>query len=308
MGDSEALELTKRLERVERGVRRYRVALAALGLVVLAAGILKAVRTAGASGTPAVIQARQFEVVDGAGRGRAALGMHGDTVGLTLYDKAGNARASLVVVGDKVGLGLLDKAEKERARLEVRGDTVGLWLRDKAENARASLVVVGDKVGLGLLDKAEKVRASLEVGGDNVVLKLSDKAGNTRAALGNKDLKDTRTGSTEHRAASSLVLVQRKGKGLVVGAVGGTRAARGGRVGRWGLSSVPRVGIRYPTRPRRARAVDTGSQGGRAAGDTLPTPAARRTGSSWKSLTPPTWMAWDFGLGTATELGNGTVG
>ena len=54
MGDSEALELIKRLERVERDVRRYRVALAALGLVVLAAGILKAARPAGASGPPAL--------------------------------------------------------------------------------------------------------------------------------------------------------------------------------------------------------------------------------------------------------------
>ena len=214
MGDSEALELIKRLERVEQGVRRYRVALAALGLVVLAAGILKAVRTAGASGTPALIQARKFQVVDGAGKVRGELGMHGDNVRFVLYDKAGRGRAALGMVGDKVGLGLLDKAGKERAGLEVRGDNVGLRFYDKAENARASLVVVGDDVGLGLLDKAGKVRASLVVVGDDVGLGLLDKAGNTRAALGNKDLKDTRTGSTEHRAASSLVLFSEKGKVL----------------------------------------------------------------------------------------------
>jgi hypothetical protein len=147
MGDSEALELTKRLERVERDVRRYRVALAVLGLVVLAAGILKAARPAGASGTPAVIQARKFQVVDGAGRVRAGLGMIGDDVGFALLDEAGKARAVL-----------------------------------------------------GML-------------GDDVALELSDKAGKLRAGLGNIDLHSP-TGSTEHRAASSLVLFSEKEKVL----------------------------------------------------------------------------------------------
>ena len=288
MGDSEALELTKRLERVERDVRRYRVALAALGLVVLAAGILvvrapdiaagillgfgadpvmlaaarfavlagallivflagflvwgvaagglNANRPAGASGTPAVIQARQFQVVDGAGKRRASLGVAGDNVRLVLYDKAEKVRAGLATHGDDVvlafpdkagklravlgmvddapALRLYDKAEKERARLEVRGDNVGLWFHDKAGKLGAVLGVAGDNVRLDFLDKAGNVRASLVTGGDDVGLELSDKAGNTRAALGNGDLKDTRTGSTEHRAASSLVLFSEKGKVL----------------------------------------------------------------------------------------------
>ena len=214
MGGSEALELTKRLERAERDVRRYRVALAVLGVGVLTAGILNAVRPAGASGTPALIQARHFQLVDGAGKLRADLGVVGDNVGLWLFDKAGNGRAELRLAGDKVGLTFYDKAERVRAGLRMVGDDVSLGLLDKAGKLRAGLAVVGDDVGLALADKAGNGRAELRVAGDKVGLGLLDKAGNTRAELGNTGLKDTRTGSTEHRAASSLVLYSEKGKVL----------------------------------------------------------------------------------------------
>ncbi len=43
---------------------------------------------------------------------------------------------------------------------------------------------------------------------------LYDEGGKLRAALGNDDLKNTATGSTEHRASSSLVLFNEQGRVL----------------------------------------------------------------------------------------------
>ena len=202
MGDSEALELTKRLERVERDVRRYRVVLAALGLVALAvlvvgvltAGILKAARPAGASGTPGVIQA----LPDLTGQ-------------LTPLDAGASGTPALIQARK---FQVVDGAGKVRGELGMVDDAPALMLRDKAGKVRATLAMVGDNVALVLLDKAGQVRADLGVFVDGVGLTLNDKAGQVRAALGNTDLKLGRTGSTEHRAVSSLVLSNEKGKVL----------------------------------------------------------------------------------------------
>ncbi len=69
-----------------------------------------------------------------------------------------------------------------------------------------TLGTVGDHTGLVLLDKAGKTRAGLATNGDDTTLTLYDKAGKQRAVLGNDELDNTATGSTEHRATSSLVL------------------------------------------------------------------------------------------------------
>jgi len=79
---------------------------------------------------------------------------------------------------------------------------------------RASLGTSGDGTGLALLDKAGNIRAGLAARGANTALILNDKAGNRRATLGDDDLKITATGSTEHRAASSLVLFNEHGRVL----------------------------------------------------------------------------------------------
>ena len=87
-------------------------------------------------------------------------------------------------------------------------------LNDKAGKLRAGLGASGDDTGLALLDKAGKRRAFLDTSGDDTSLFLADEAGKVRARLGNFDLTDTATGSTEHRASSSLVLLDRKGRVL----------------------------------------------------------------------------------------------
>ena len=79
-------------------------------------------------------------------------------------------------------------------------------LSDKAGKTRAEVAEVGGETSLGLSDKSGKTRAALDTDGDDTRLELYDKAGKVRAALGNYDLQNTVTGSTEHRAESSLVL------------------------------------------------------------------------------------------------------
>jgi len=254
MTESELLELGKRLERVERSVRRYRAALGIAGLL-LAVGLLS---TSGFFATgrarpssapslsasdfepvetiPAQIVARSFVLVDANGRTRAKLffdtwgarldffneagkpRMTLDTVGdapfLQLFDKAGKTRVGLYVVGDGPALRLYDKAGKERVALDAVDDAPGLVLYDKAGELRAALGIAGDAPDLGLYDKAETPRVGLSVGDDGPALRLYDKAGKERAALGTTELKNTATGSTETRAESSLVLFNQRGRVL----------------------------------------------------------------------------------------------
>lgn len=65
-----------------------------------------------------------------------------------------------------------------------------------------------------VVDDNGVVRAALDTAGDDADLILYDKAENRRAVLGNTDLKIPATGSTEHRAPSSLVLLNEHGNVL----------------------------------------------------------------------------------------------
>jgi hypothetical protein len=68
---------------------------------------------------PTVLEAERFDVIDRAGKRRAALaGAANGAVGLTLYDKAGRARAILGLLSDGTPqLGFIDRAGKPRALL-----------------------------------------------------------------------------------------------------------------------------------------------------------------------------------------------
>jgi hypothetical protein len=176
MTESELLELGKRLERVERSVRRYRAALGivclllAVGLLITS-GFFATGHARAATSAPAQIVARSFVLVDANGRTRAKLGVGTGGPFLGLYDKAGNMRAGLGIVGDAPTLALRDKAGKMRVALAIAGDAPGLV--------------------------------------------LSDKAGTPRAALGSAaSLENKATGSTETRAESSLVLFNQRGRVL----------------------------------------------------------------------------------------------
>ncbi len=104
--DLEALRL--RLERVERRLRFAAVAWVAGVLVVILLGV--AVQQA--ISQPEVLRARRLEVVDTAGRVRAALGMASDgSSALGLWDATGRVRIAIVVDPDgSPGLSLHDAA------------------------------------------------------------------------------------------------------------------------------------------------------------------------------------------------------
>jgi hypothetical protein len=188
--DGEVREISERLALVERSMRRYRAALTAVTVIAVAG--FAGPSLVGAAKTPAEIQAKRFAVVDDNGSVRAILGNVGDLSGIFLYDKT----------------------EKTRAELAVGVGYTHLYLFDDAGKNRAALGYGGDKAILFLTDHAGKPRAVLDTSDDDTSLFLADKAGNNRAALGNFDLQSTATGSTEHRASSSLVLLNEQGRVL----------------------------------------------------------------------------------------------
>ena len=185
---SEVKEIRERLQAVEKTIRRYRAALAIVSLIVAARLIGPSL--VGATKAPETIQAKTFEVVDDNGKRRARLTIEGDGGALEL--------------GDKIG--------KMRVLLSTWGDAATLTLADRAGNMRALLGTEGDATVLSLHDKAGKQRAVLSTEGDSAALTLDDKAGKQRAVLGNTDLENHETGATEHRATSSLVLLNNQGR------------------------------------------------------------------------------------------------
>jgi len=130
-----------------RGMSRGRWALviAAVCLVVTAAAIAYA---AGQATAPVqeVVRAQKFELVDEAGKMRAALAMLPSGAGLGLYDNDGKLRADLLLLSDGgPRLRLLDKEEKPRAGLMLLADgSPALVLYDKDGKARAGLLVSAD--------------------------------------------------------------------------------------------------------------------------------------------------------------------
>jgi hypothetical protein len=209
--DGDAGEIIERLARVEKSMRRYQAALAVV-TVIAVAGLAGNPLLVGAEKMPEVIQAKSFAVVDDDGKVRAVLGSSGDDVGLAFTDRARIRRIVLSTSGDGASLILADKARKLRAVLATFGDDASLILSDKAVKPRARLAGYG--AGLKVFDEAGRVRAALATSGDEVTLGLIDKAGKVRAALGTDDVENSATGSTEHRAASSLVLLNAQGRVL----------------------------------------------------------------------------------------------
>jgi len=165
----EAKEISGRLALVERSMRRYRVALAAVTVIAVAA-LAVGSPLVGAATAPEVVQAKRFEVVDDNGRVGAWLAKTGDLTSLVFFDKTGNPRASLGNNGDTTYLAFYDNTGKI-------------------------------------------TRVALSATGNYASLRFNDEAGKMRAVLGNGDFK-LATGSTEHREASSLVLLNGQGNVL----------------------------------------------------------------------------------------------
>src|SRR5712692_3127384 len=141
-----------------------------------------------------ILQAERFQVVDRNGNIRAELGMMLDgTVSLLLADRTGKSSIHLFVLPN--------------------GDS-SLALHDQAEKVRAILALADGEPGLSLFDKDDKIRTTLSLNNGDPALELFDKNRIPRAVLGSTDLDVTRTGSTEKRAVSSLVLSDKDRKVL----------------------------------------------------------------------------------------------
>ena len=113
------------------------------------------------------------------------------------------------------GLSLASTEDHKRA-IEASvdyGSVPSVLLRDEKGEARSALGL--DQTGnpdISLFDAKKRTRADLKLDTDgNPSLTLND-AKQTRAVLGSSYLKNTTTGSTEHRSLSSLVLFREDGK------------------------------------------------------------------------------------------------
>jgi hypothetical protein len=147
-------ELLHRMERLERQVRRWRVAAgASLGIIVLA-GIL---------GAAPVKEVRTKKLIiegpDGLTRAGFVVSPEG-TVIMGLMDGKRRTRASLFVYQDgTTGLSLADASAKPRVQLDLSGGDVG-------------------NASVRVNDADEKPRAELRVGADGTPsLKISDGEG-----------------------------------------------------------------------------------------------------------------------------------
>jgi hypothetical protein len=135
----EAEEISERLALVEKSMRRYRAALAAVTVIAVAA-LAVGSPLVGAAKAPEVIQAKNFEVVDNNGRVSASLANAGDLTSLAFFDKTGKPRASLGNIGDATYLAIYDNTGKTtRVALSTTGNYASLRFNDEAGKMRAVL-------------------------------------------------------------------------------------------------------------------------------------------------------------------------
>ena len=158
---------------------------------------------------PRVIEAEEFRVVDAVGRAWAVL----DSTGLSFYEPPNEKP---VASYDWMGFSAQSKSGEVSLSyaggLQIKYDdtiafldpTVGLYLVDGTGRLFISAL---DEDGAILLLTSGRSGMSFSVTpSEEPNLSLLDKKGDTRAVLGRIELSNTRTGSTEIRALSSLVL------------------------------------------------------------------------------------------------------
>jgi len=194
-----------------------------------------------------VITAQEFRVVDEDGQvkvlinvlpdGSPSLILFGESPALALVDQNLESRLMIGIFADqKPGLVIYDKSGNSRAELALGGTgNPRLTLQDEEENKKIELTVGTNLRSTirAILESGEKsepdefiephmilsdgksstwiTTSSLDISNERPHLTLTDEESNTRAVLGSTELKITRTGSTEIRAPSSLVLFDEEG-------------------------------------------------------------------------------------------------
>ncbi|MGQ4806711.1 hypothetical protein NKDENANG_00046 [Candidatus Entotheonellaceae bacterium PAL068K] len=183
---------TQRLERLERGQRRWQrlgtLALAMLGATLFTAAIGMEERRVADE-----VRARAFVLIDREGLPVARWGQlpHGP-----------------------LGLGFYDRQQKSRVLLTVDADGfTRLSLLGTNGNGSVLLSVGADGTpALRLLDKRWRVRASLATWPDgSPYLQLTDKEGKDRAILGYTEFVVTSAGTIEKRPTSFLTFFDTEG-------------------------------------------------------------------------------------------------
>ena len=153
--DVEAKDISERLALVERSMRRYRAALAAVTVIALVA-LAGEPSLVGAQKAPAVVQAKGFEVIDDNGRVRASLHSTGDLTSVIFYDKTGKARATLGNGGDAPFLTFYDETGRTtRVALSTTGPYASLSLNDEAGKMRVVLGNTSVKLANGSSEHRE---------------------------------------------------------------------------------------------------------------------------------------------------------
>jgi len=157
--------LTKRIEKLERQNRRFKIGAMPV-LLIVGSLVVIAARPAN------VQQAERFVLVDATGRTLAFLGTDVNGLpGLSIRDlSSGKERVWLGLwgKGTEVNLGFYDQNQKERSRLGLLADgTMRLNIEDTAGNLRAYLgqSASGKESGVGFYDASERERAWMGIGG-----------------------------------------------------------------------------------------------------------------------------------------------
>lgn len=142
---------------------------------------------------PEVIKARSFEVVDGDGKTRVTISEHR----LQMEDDYGQRVMLSMLLGPTITL--------------VSGSNMAGMSTDSLQIVNGdAFTSAGIQSGALAVQGVGNQRAFLF--GNRLI--LTDSTGRDRAILGTAELKDTRTGSTEISAPSSLVLFDEEGKGV----------------------------------------------------------------------------------------------
>ncbi len=131
-----------------------------------------------------VVEAREFRLVDDAGRLRASLSLDPEgRPGLTLWDDASKSRVELGCSSNGSHLSLVDDAGTYRASLNLASDgRPGLQTWDEAGKLRSALGHrADDSPGITLLDDTSQSRVELGLPPRGPHLSLVDDAGKLRA-------------------------------------------------------------------------------------------------------------------------------
>lgn len=171
MTESTLHTLTRRLDRLEREVRFWKV----LGSISLTALTFITLAAANPVSVPDEVRAKRFLVVDAKGEIRGGLALMGDGA-ITLTLAASNGLSGATLTADPGGgatLVFTDNNGKRRTVLHGGPEGGALYLIDKNETARAMLVLRPDEtVSLSLYDKSKKARAGLSVTGEGIPVVL----------------------------------------------------------------------------------------------------------------------------------------